>query len=198
MGGKALREGAHDLQNIRLVQGSPIHIDGVGVVVDVHRLAAHSDDALDNGGAAPEGLGAQYHHIPLLRLVANGLEQEHVPVVEGGHHGFPVYPDDAAYEGEDQNEPHQGHDQGLEPEVEVHLQGVGAGEGGFFLLRLLRWMIISFLGQGRSTPDQNKWCYYILISEKKQGWAAGPSAQGRGSVLQALLDKVCLMEVPVS
>ena len=61
----------------------------------------------------------QDHHIPLLGLIGDALEKEHVPVVEGGVHGVAVHADHAAEEGEEDQDKGQGKGEGLEPAVEV-------------------------------------------------------------------------------
>ncbi len=118
----------HGLMDVGLVQHLSVRCDGARVVVDVHRLSAHGDDPLDDGPVhIAEGLG-EHHHIPLLGLIADALEQQHVPVVQRGIHGAAVHADDAPHEGEEKDQRHQGQHQGLEPEVEIQLEGVAAGE----------------------------------------------------------------------
>ena len=155
MGGEIGGELPHGLQNIRLIQDHPVHIDGVALVVDVHGLPPHGDDPLDDGLALPEGLLAQHHHVARLRRIADGLQEQHIVVVQGGHHGRAVHADDAPDEGKDENEAHQGHHQRLEPEVEIHLQRVPVGEPALLFAALLG-LEMFFFKHGVSLPIENR------------------------------------------
>ena len=155
MGGEMGGELPHGLQNIRLIQDHPVHIDGVALVVDVHGLPPHGDDPLDDGLTLPKGLLAQHHHVARLRRIADGLQEQHIVVVQGGHHGRAVHADDAPDEGKDENEAHQGHHQRLEPEVEIHLQRVPVGEPALLFAALLG-LEMFFFKHGVSLPIENR------------------------------------------
>ena len=132
-GGEILIPGLlHGLVQIGLVQGFAVHIDGAGLVVDVHRLALHGDDPLDDGPPGGVKLLGEHHDVPRLGIgVADVPDQHHIPLVEGGQHGLPHHRGDAPHEGEYQNDGHQGHNQNLKPLVGL----LSAAEGLFFFFR---------------------------------------------------------------
>ena len=123
--GAGLGHVLHHFLDVGLVQPLSVHIDAVGGIVDIHRLSAGGDDPLDDGHAPQvlhRGL-VQHHNVPLLRLIAQGLDQQQLSVVQGILHGRPVHPGEPPKEGEHDHQAHQGGGQGVEP-VKYVLRGL--------------------------------------------------------------------------
>ena len=84
----------HGFPDIGLIQQNAVHIDAVALIVDVHRLAAGGDDALDDGHAAQvlyRGL-VEHHDVSLLRLITQRPDQQELLILEGVGHGLPPVP----------------------------------------------------------------------------------------------------------
>ena len=103
---------------------SAVHGHGTGGVVDVHPLAAHGDDALDNGPLHVIELLGEHHHVSLPGRVADAPHHHPVPVPEGGLHGGPIHRRQAAQEQKYQHQGHRYGRQSLEPEIEADRQGL--------------------------------------------------------------------------
>ena len=101
---------------------SAVHGHGTGCVVDVHPLAAHGDDALDNGPLHVIELLGEHHYVSLPGRVADAPHHHPVPVLEGGLHGGPIHRRQAAQEQEYQHQGHRYGRQSLEPEIEADRQ----------------------------------------------------------------------------
>ena len=114
------------------------------------------------------------HHVPLGGGIAQALENQLVPVVQGGHHGAAVHADETAHKGEHQNQSHQNKGEGLEPEVEIQLEGLGAGD---VLTLRLRPQLPLASRHGVPPPLKYIGLYYTPFFPRMQG---GRCARGRG------------------
>ena len=135
-------------------------------------LAAHGDDPLDDGGGlvgrgGEAGL-AQDHHVSLLGGIAQGLEEEQVFVMKGGHHGGAFDPDDPPHQSEGEDEEDQSADKGLGPEIEVQFEGAFGlrfGGGGLLVFGGEE----QFVGHEINSVGKDCWGYYRPNGEEMQG-----------------------------
>ena len=77
--------------DVGLVQQNAVHIDAVALIVNVHRLSAGGNDALNDSYAAQvlhRGL-VEHHDVPLLRLIAQRPNQQELLVLKSIGHGLP-------------------------------------------------------------------------------------------------------------
>ena len=111
----------HGLPDVGLVQQNAVHIDAVALIVNVHRLSAGGNDALNDSYAAQvlhRGL-VEHHDVPLLRLIAQRPNQQELLVLKSIGHGLPLHPGQPPNKGEYQHQAHQGGGQGVEPVKQI-------------------------------------------------------------------------------
>ena len=94
---------AHSLLDIVLGDSLTVHVDGVGVIVDIHLLALGGDDPLDDGVLLIALLG-EHHHVALLWGVAQGPYQNQIAAEQGVLHGRAADHDHPGHKSEQEDE----------------------------------------------------------------------------------------------
>ena len=108
------------LPDIGLAQHLAVHLDNAGVKVDVHGLALHGDDPLDDGLAILKLRLGRDDHVPLLVTAAEVAvyHQKQIPVLKGIPHGPSGDAHHPGGKGEQQHRRQHGAHQGLGPFIE--------------------------------------------------------------------------------
>ena len=117
--------GVGGLLDIGLVQGLAVHIDGAGQEVDVHRLAAHGNDPLDQRLIQLGVVGVHHHHIPGLEIAEQGIDHhDPVPCIEGILHGRAADADQPDQKGKQQHHAHHRGHKRPRPVIDRVFQGL--------------------------------------------------------------------------